>query len=96
MLYLHLCIGQYAGQTADIAFQRLMPITCGLGWAFVFAGIPVIIYHNIILTWSLQYLWYSVLSIVISDDLPWENRIKEVVYSHEPALTNVYEPRGAD
>ncbi|KAK6012985.1 hypothetical protein OSTOST_21834, partial [Ostertagia ostertagi] len=29
MLYLHLCIGQYAGQTADIAFQRLMPITCG-------------------------------------------------------------------
>ncbi|WKY03110.1 hypothetical protein Q1695_016425 [Nippostrongylus brasiliensis] len=30
MLYLHLCIGQYAGQTADVAFQRLMPITCGL------------------------------------------------------------------
>ncbi|KAK5976151.1 hypothetical protein GCK32_000513 [Trichostrongylus colubriformis] len=75
MLYLYLCIGQYAGQTADIAFHRLTPITCGLGWAFVFAAIPVIIYHNIILTWSLQYLWYSVLSVVISEDLPWENRV---------------------
>lgn len=74
MLYLHLCIGQYAGQTADVAFQRLMPITCGLGWAFVLAAIPVIIYHNIILTWSLQYLWYSALSVVISEPLPWENR----------------------
>ncbi|XGW14702.1 hypothetical protein V3C99_000739 [Haemonchus contortus] len=59
MVYLHLCIGQYAGQTADIAFQRLMPITCGLGWAFVFAAIPVIIYHNTILVWSLQYLWHN-------------------------------------
>ncbi|KIH51203.1 hypothetical protein ANCDUO_18714 [Ancylostoma duodenale] len=29
MLYLHLCIGQYAGQTADVAFRRLMPVTCG-------------------------------------------------------------------
>ncbi|XGW14701.1 hypothetical protein V3C99_000739 [Haemonchus contortus] len=74
MVYLHLCIGQYAGQTADIAFQRLMPITCGLGWAFVFAAIPVIIYHNTILVWSLQYLWYSVLSVMINEDLPWENR----------------------
>ncbi|ETN72335.1 hypothetical protein NECAME_04515 [Necator americanus] len=55
MLYLHLCIGQYAGQTADVAFRRLMPITCGLGWAYVLAAIPVIIYHNIIITWSLQH-----------------------------------------
>ncbi|VDO58424.1 unnamed protein product [Haemonchus placei] len=77
MVYLHLCIGQYAGQTADIAFQRLMPITCGLGWAFVFAAIPVIIYHNTILVWSLQYLWYSVLSVMINEDLPWENRLLE-------------------
>ncbi|KIH54934.1 Sodium:neurotransmitter symporter family protein, partial [Ancylostoma duodenale] len=30
MLYLHLCIGQYAGQTADVAFRRLMPVTCGI------------------------------------------------------------------
>ncbi|VDN24330.1 unnamed protein product [Cylicostephanus goldi] len=29
MLYLHLCIGQYAGQTADVAFRRLMPVSCG-------------------------------------------------------------------
>ncbi|VDL63660.1 unnamed protein product [Nippostrongylus brasiliensis] len=75
MLYLHLCIGQYAGQTADVAFQRLMPITCGLGWAFILAALPVIIYHNAILTWSLQYLWYSVVSVVISEPLPWENRV---------------------
>ncbi|VDP24056.1 unnamed protein product [Heligmosomoides polygyrus] len=83
MLYLHLCIGQYAGQTADVAFQRLMPITCGLGWAFVLAAIPVIIYHNIILTWSLQYLWYSALSVVISEPLPWENRVTAVVCAVE-------------
>ncbi|KHJ93123.1 Sodium:neurotransmitter symporter family protein [Oesophagostomum dentatum] len=61
MLYLHMCIGQYAGKTADVAFAQFMPVSRGLGWAFVLAAIPLIIYHNILITWSLQYLWFSAL-----------------------------------
>ncbi|KAE9415170.1 hypothetical protein Angca_009381, partial [Angiostrongylus cantonensis] len=83
MLHLHLCIGQYAGETPDAAFYRLMPITCGVGWAFVLAAIPVIIYHNFVVIWSLQYLWYSMLSMVISDRMPWENRVATFCLLHQ-------------
>ncbi|PIO66956.1 hypothetical protein TELCIR_11315 [Teladorsagia circumcincta] len=68
------CLGFIVGIGNMMRFPGKVCEYGGLGWAFVFAAIPVIIYHNIILTWSLQYLWYSVLSVMISEDLPWENR----------------------
>ncbi|KHJ86769.1 Sodium:neurotransmitter symporter family protein [Oesophagostomum dentatum] len=50
----HLWKTQYAGKTADVAFAQFMPVSRGLGWAFVLAAIPLIIYHNILITWSLH------------------------------------------
>ncbi|EPB80319.1 Sodium:neurotransmitter symporter family protein [Ancylostoma ceylanicum] len=69
------CLGFMVGIGNMLRFPGKICEYGGLGWAFILAAIPVIIYHNIIITWSLQYLWFSALSVFISDPLPWEDRV---------------------
>uniref|UniRef100_A0AC34FDG6 Transporter n=1 Tax=Panagrolaimus sp. ES5 TaxID=591445 RepID=A0AC34FDG6_9BILA len=62
LVYMHLCIGQYAGLSASGAFWKMMPLASGLGWALVLLAVPVSIYYNIIVAWSLYYFCYQVLN----------------------------------
>uniref|UniRef100_A0AC35UD52 Transporter n=1 Tax=Rhabditophanes sp. KR3021 TaxID=114890 RepID=A0AC35UD52_9BILA len=62
LVYLHLCIGQYSGLSASGAFSKMMPAASGIGWALVILAIPVCIYYNIVIAWSLYYFWYAVTS----------------------------------
>uniref|UniRef100_A0A914YM55 Uncharacterized protein n=1 Tax=Panagrolaimus superbus TaxID=310955 RepID=A0A914YM55_9BILA len=68
---MHLCIGQYAGLSASGAFWKMMPLASGLGWALVLLAVPVSIYYNIIVAWSLYYFWFSVQGLFLSTGLPW-------------------------
>ncbi|KAK6745460.1 hypothetical protein RB195_011903 [Necator americanus] len=67
MLYLHLCIGQYAGQTADVAFRRLMPITCGLTPND--AAVDFSALGNVTLTSSELFFHLDILSLTNYTDL---------------------------
>ncbi|CAJ0580888.1 unnamed protein product, partial [Mesorhabditis spiculigera] len=66
IVYMHLCIGQYSGLSPSGAFGKLMPLASGVGWALVLLAIPVCIYYNIIVAWSVYYFWFSFRGFV-----PW-------------------------
>ncbi|VDM38373.1 unnamed protein product, partial [Toxocara canis] len=59
IVFMHLCIGQYSGLSASGAFWKMMPIASGIGWALVLLALPVSIYYNIIVAWSIYYFWFS-------------------------------------
>ncbi|VDO28976.1 unnamed protein product [Onchocerca flexuosa] len=67
---MHLCLGQYSGLTASGAFRKLMPIASGIGWTLVLLALPVSIYYNIIVAWSIYYFWFSLKGFFVGD-LPW-------------------------
>ncbi|KAI6208879.1 Sodium-and chloride-dependent glycine transporter 2 [Aphelenchoides besseyi] len=62
LVYMHLSIGQYSGLSAS-----------GIGWALVLLAVPVSIYYNIIVAWSLYYLWFSIQGAFLDDGLPWSH-----------------------
>ncbi|CCD65393.1 Sodium-dependent transporter snf-12 [Caenorhabditis elegans] len=72
LVFLHLSLGQYTGQAANTAFQRLMPIGSGVGWALVVIAIPVAVYYNIIVAWAIHYFFQSAKGLLLGDELPWE------------------------
>ncbi|VDK18945.1 unnamed protein product, partial [Anisakis simplex] len=77
---MHLCIGQYSGLSASGAFWKMMPIASvsyrlkfrfeGIGWTLVVLALPVSIYYNIIVAWSVYYFWFS-LKGFFTGVLPW-------------------------
>ncbi|KAE9553903.1 hypothetical protein FO519_002892 [Halicephalobus sp. NKZ332] len=71
LVYMHLAIGQYTGLSASGAFWKMMPLASGIGWGLVLLAVPVSIYYNIIVAWSVYYFWYSVEGFFTSTDLPW-------------------------
>ncbi|CAB3403056.1 unnamed protein product [Caenorhabditis bovis] len=72
IVFLHLSIGQFTGQSANTAFQKLMPIGAGLGWALVVIAIPVAIYYNIIVAWAIHYFTNSTMGLLLGTSLSWE------------------------
>ncbi|KAI1725383.1 sodium:neurotransmitter symporter family domain-containing protein [Ditylenchus destructor] len=71
LVYMHLAIGQYSGLSASGAFGEMMPVASGIGWALVLLAVPVAIYYNIIVAWSLYYFWYSFLGVFSANGLSW-------------------------
>ncbi|PAV59531.1 hypothetical protein WR25_16333 [Diploscapter pachys] len=73
IVMLHLSIGQYSGQSANVALNKMMPIASGLGWALVLIALPVAVYYNSLVSWALYYLWHSMKGLVDdSHGLPWD------------------------
>uniref|UniRef100_A0A8R1HJI5 Transporter n=1 Tax=Caenorhabditis japonica TaxID=281687 RepID=A0A8R1HJI5_CAEJA len=72
LVFLHLSLGQYTGQAANTAFQKLMPIGSGVGWALVVIAIPVAVYYNIIVAWAIHYFFQSAKGLLLGGSLPWE------------------------
>uniref|UniRef100_A0A0M3HYG2 Sodium-and chloride-dependent GABA transporter 2 n=1 Tax=Ascaris lumbricoides TaxID=6252 RepID=A0A0M3HYG2_ASCLU len=44
----------------------------GIGWALVLLALPVSIYYNIIVAWSIYYFWFS-LKGFFTGGLPWNH-----------------------
>ncbi|VDN05708.1 unnamed protein product [Thelazia callipaeda] len=91
IVFMHLCIGQYSGLSASGAFWKLMPIASGIGWTLVILAIPVSIYYNIIVAWSIYYFWFSLKGFFIKE-LPWSqllNRTALIFQESQFSIANV-------
>ncbi|PAA69439.1 hypothetical protein BOX15_Mlig024770g2 [Macrostomum lignano] len=67
LFYFELSFGQFAN-LGPVTIWRASPILKGTGWAMVSISALVCIYYNIIIAWSLYYLFASFNSAV-----PWRN-----------------------
>ena len=66
LFFMELGLGQYAGTGASKLFMRLMPAAGGIGWGMVIISVIIIIYYNMIIAWTLYYLYSGFTSL-----LPW-------------------------
>lgn len=58
--------GQITQRSAVKAFSKIKPFLWGLGAYVTWAAFMVVSYYNVIMAWSLQYLYYS-----FQSPLPW-------------------------
>ncbi|CAD6187713.1 unnamed protein product [Caenorhabditis auriculariae] len=72
LVFLHLSIGQYSGQSANKAFQKIMPLASGVGWALVVIAMPVAVYYNMLVAWAVYYFFHSIKGFFLGTSLPWE------------------------
>jgi len=68
LFFMELCLGQYSGQGPTRVFGRLAPAFKGLGYAMLGATAFVSIYYNVIMAWTLFYMFSG-----FSETLPWSN-----------------------
>ena len=66
LFFMELSLGQYSRQGPIRAFGRIAPIFKGLGLAMLGATFFVGIYYNVIIAWTLFYLFKG-----FTSDLPW-------------------------
>ncbi|KAI6182226.1 Snf-9 [Aphelenchoides bicaudatus] len=57
LLYLELSLGQFSRSSPAIVFGRIKPILQGNGWAMVCLSFLVSIYYNMIVAWSIIFLF---------------------------------------
>ncbi|KAG7160256.1 Sodium- and chloride-dependent glycine transporter 2-like 4 [Homarus americanus] len=59
MFFLEFVLGQYVSLSPVALFPKLSPIFSGLGWGMVVLCTLVAIYYNVILAWTLFYMFAS-------------------------------------
>ena len=75
LFFLELVLGQYSGQGPAKLFGRISPIFKGLGFAMVLATFFVSIYYNVIVAWTLFYMFKGFSSV-----LPWSSCTNDSSY----------------
>lgn len=65
MYFMETCWGQFANVGCTTMF-KISPLFKGAGFAMVVVNVIVLIYYNVIISYPLVYLYYSIDSI-----LPW-------------------------
>merc|ERR1712165_420878 len=68
LFFMELCLGQYSGQGPTRVFGRLAPAFKGLGYAMLCATGFVSIYYNVIMAWTVFYMFSG-----FAETLPWSN-----------------------
>ena len=68
MFFLELALGQYCGLGPIKVFGNMVPIFKGLGLAMVCGSFLVALYYNVIIAWTLFYLFSGMQS-----KLPWSD-----------------------
>merc|ERR1712038_231372 len=68
LFFMELCLGQYSGQGPTRVFGRLAPAFKGLGYAMLGATGFVSIYYNVIMAWTIFYMFSG-----FAETLPWSN-----------------------
>ena len=66
LFFFELGLGQYAGIGPAKLFGKLYPASVGVGWGMVIVAFLVVIYYNMIIAWTLYYLYSGFSSL-----LPW-------------------------
>ena len=66
LFFMELSLGQYSGQGPTRVFGRLAPALKGLGFAMLCITFYVAIYYNVIIAWTLFYMFSGMQSV-----LPW-------------------------
>ncbi|CAD5228222.1 unnamed protein product [Bursaphelenchus okinawaensis] len=61
VLYMELCLGQFARAGPAVVYGRMRPLLQGLGWAMVTMSAFVTIFYNMVVAWAILYL-YIILS----------------------------------
>ncbi|KAG7483755.1 hypothetical protein MATL_G00041620 [Megalops atlanticus] len=68
LLYMELTLGQYLRRGPVLVLAKVCPLLKGVGLATVAISFIMCTYYNVIITWSLYYLFSS-----FQSPLPWEN-----------------------
>jgi len=88
MLGMEIMFGTISQRSAVKAFGRIRPFLWGLGAYVTWAAFMVVSYYNVIMAWSLQYLYYS-----FQTPLPWGSTTKT---AEEFFFGTVLRMRGSD
>ena len=83
MFFLEMVLGQFSGKGATIIFRRICPIFSGLGWAMLCATIIVSLYYNVIVAWTLFYIFKG-----FASELPWTTCTEKSSYHCYDNFTN--------
>ena len=91
LFFMELSLGQYSGQGPTRVFGRLSPALKGLGFAMLMCTFFVSIYYNVIIAWTLFYMFSGIQSV-----LPWTtcnssltlNDANEPKYCFNGTITN--------
>ena len=86
LFFMELALGQYSRQGPTRVFGRIAPVFQGLGLAMLGATFFVGIYYNMIIGWTLFYMFSG-----FTSELPWEGCTPNVSSHHciEPNITQV-------
>ena len=57
LFFLELALGQYAGKGPIKLFGRIAPAFKGLGYGMLMISFLVVIYYNMIIAWTLYYMY---------------------------------------
>lgn len=68
LMFMELSLGQFANQGPVALYQRFSPLCRGLGYGMVLVSAIVMLYYNLILAWTIFYMFASLDKI-----LPWQN-----------------------
>jgi solute carrier family 6 amino acid transporter-like protein 5/7/9/14 len=66
MFFMELALGQYSGCGPTRLFGRMAPIFKGLGYAMLLTTFFITIYYNVIMAWSVYYIFAG-----FQSELPW-------------------------
>ena len=77
LFFMELCLGQYSGQGPTRVFGRLAPAFKGLGFAMLAVTAYVSIYYNVIIAWTLFYMFTGFQSM-----LPWSYCADDTKHCH--------------
>ncbi|XP_077263039.1 sodium- and chloride-dependent glycine transporter 1 [Temnothorax americanus] len=74
LMFMELSLGQYASLGPVAAYEQFCPPLCGLGYGMVLVSSVVMLYYNLIIAWTLYYMFASVVG---GWELPWSKCEKE-------------------
>lgn len=74
LMFMELSLGQYASLGPVEAYKQFCPLLRGLGYGMVLVSSVVMLYYNLIIAWTLYYMFASVLG---GWELPWSKCEKE-------------------
>ncbi|KAF7991044.1 hypothetical protein HCN44_000859 [Aphidius gifuensis] len=70
LMFMELSLGQYASLGPVAAYQKFSPLLRGLGYGMVLVSSVVMLYYNLIIAWTIHYMFASIFS---GSSLPWSN-----------------------
>ena len=82
LFFMESALGQYCGQGPTKVFGNLAPAFKGLGFAMLASTCLVVLYYNVILAWTLFYMFAGMQS-----ELPWSTCDSEPGYCKEGIIT---------